>query len=49
MNKEQWEKIINYQVSLILIEKGIIHMVGQKEVLNYKYEVALQLLCELGK
>lgn len=50
MSKEQFEKIINHQVVLDLKDKGLtIKDLKDIEYIKLKYEVALQLLCELGK
>ena len=49
MSKEQFEKIINHQVVLNLKDKGLtINDLKHSEYIKLKYEVALQLLCELG-
>lgn len=49
MNKENFEKIIEHQLILILKEKGLkICDLSGIEILRYKYDISLMLLCELG-
>ena len=49
MDKSQFEKIIIHQVKMILKEKNLkITDLNNYEILTYKYDVALMLLCELG-
>lgn len=48
MDKLQFENIIQHQVKLMLKEKGISRNdLSHFEYLKYKYEVAINLLCEL--
>ena len=49
MIKEEWEKIIDHQVSLLLKEKGLrIGDLDKREIAKYRFEMALKLLEELG-
>lgn len=49
MSEEQFEKIIEHQVELILAEKGLkLCDLSKLEILQQKYRVALMLLCEIG-
>lgn len=49
MNEKQFDKIIQHQANLILKDKNITkNDLRDIEYLKLKYEVALQLLCELG-
>lgn len=49
MTLAEYEKIINHQVKLILYEKDLKpNDLNFIELLKYKYDVALMLLCELG-
>ena len=49
MNTEQFEKIMQHQVMLMLKEKGLSRgNLNNYEYLQYKYEVAIKLLCEIG-
>ena len=48
--KEQFEKIIQHQVNMDLKDKGLMRNdLKDIEYLKLKYEVAIKLLCELGK
>ena len=48
MTKEQFEKIIQHQVDMVLRDKGLIRKdLKEIEYLKLKYEVAIKLLCEL--
>ena len=49
MSEEQFEKIIEHQVELILAEKGLkLCDLSKLEIFQQKYRVALMLLCEIG-
>jgi hypothetical protein len=49
MCEKQFEKIIIHQVNLILQDRRLkTHDLSTLELLQYKYKVALMLLCELG-
>ena len=48
-NKDQWKNIIEHQVKMILKEKGLKRSdLDDKEYLNYRYQMAINLLVELG-
>ena len=49
MEKSQYVNIIYHQATLIMQEKGLLFSsLSQKEQYQLMYEVALNLLCELG-
>lgn len=49
MSEEQFNKIVEHQVALMLSEKGLSKRdLDNYEYLRYKYEVAIRLLCELN-
>ena len=49
MSEEQFEKIIEHQVELILAEKELkLCDLSKLEIFQQKYRVALMLLCEIG-
>jgi len=49
-NTKFWEKLIEHQFLLILQENHIsINDLNNLEKLKYRYNIALQLLCELGE
>ena len=49
MIKEEWEKIIDHQINLVLKEKGLrIGDLNKIEIAKYRFEMALKLLEELG-
>ena len=49
MNSELFEKIIQHQAMLMLKEKGLSRKdLNNYEFLQYKYEIAIKLLCEIG-
>lgn len=50
MSQEQFNKIIEHQVKLMLQDKNLTRNdLDDLEYLKYKYEVAIKLLCELGE
>lgn len=49
MSEEQFDRIIEHQVELILAEKGLkLCDLSKLEIFQQKYRVALMLLCEIG-
>lgn len=49
MEKPQWANIIYHQTTLQTQEKGLFfNSLTQKEQYQLMYEIALDLLCELG-